>query len=588
MIFGITLSTKGQSHEENYLKAKDYFKRGEYTFAIEYFRNLAKEDSDNKFKAYASFYYGLASYKDGQLNAAKSMWLQMTEKNKKWKSIRDVYYWLSVVYFDESSWSNAILYAKKSKLPEAETLIENRLNQLPDVSQLEKLHYQFPDDKNVAVVLANNLLLVPISTRNITLLGNLIDKFDLDSNRYLNNNIGESQKKDKYKVAVLLPFMFEGLNKPNRTVRNKFVMDLYHGIEEAVSELNIEKTVIELYAYDTRMDSLQTTNLLLKQELKSMDLIIGPLFPIPNSLVSDFSFKNKINVINPLSTSSETVGNNPYSFLFKSSVETNALVAAQLAIDSIENKNAMVFYENNAKDSVNAYTYAQRIQEEGFEVLLLQGLADSTVNTTFKLLTEKYEIQYKPEEAEAIRSAAPDRIIKERKSIHEKDVIEYYEEFFKIAPDSIGHIYVSSSKVLFASNYISAIEIRADSTQIIGNGAWKNSETLTFEEMERLGIYFVDPGLINYHNNAYEKFQNMYLKKYKKSPSVNSSVGYELMSYVGFMLNKYGHYFQTGHIKEGYRKGEFFQGLEYGQYNSNQYVPITKLVDSKLIIVNSK
>jgi len=578
----------GQDEQATYLKAKDYFNRGEYAFAIEYFGQLSKEDSDNAFKTYASFYYALASYKDGQLGTAKSMWLQIAERNKKWKSIRDVYYWLSVAYFDESSWSNAVLYARKSKLPEAESLVENRLSQVTDVSELETLHYQFPDDKNIGNLLADKLLQVSISSRNVTLIKSLVDKFDLNKNKYLNNNIGESKKKGQYKVAILLPFMFDGLEKPYRTMRNKFVMDLYHGIEEAAQTLNEDKQNIKLYAYDTRRDSLETTKLLSKEELKSMDLIIGPLFPIPNKLVSDFSYKNKINTINPLSSSSETIANNPYSFLFKSSVETNALVAAQLAIDSIKNKNAMVFYENNLKDSINAYCYAQRIQEEGFEVLRIEGLADSTVNTTFNLLTEKYEIEYSEEEAELIKEREPSRIIKERKSIHEKDVMEYYEEFFKIAPDSIGHIYVASSKVLFASNYISAIEIRGDSTQIIGNGAWRNSETVTFEEMERLGIYFVDPNLINYHNSEYETFQKMYLKKYKKSPSMNSALGYELMSYIGYMLIKYGNYFQTGHIEEGYKKGKIFQGFEYGLYNSNQHVPITKLMNSKLVIVNSK
>ncbi|PIB34813.1 hypothetical protein BFP72_05035 [Reichenbachiella sp. 5M10] len=578
---------RAQDNQATYEKAKDYFDQGEYTFAMEYFRQLTVGKPSHPYKDYAAFYYGLSAYKSGDLNTAKSMWLQMTMKNKGWNNMPDVYYWLAEVYFAESDLDNGCLYAVQSGLTVSDELMQAQLYKVDSVAELEKLHYEFPDNRIIGLILAKKIVSLPLSARNVVLLENVIDTFEFDREALGLVDVNESELKDTYKVAVLLPFMFDGLNDPRRTVRNRFIMDLYQGIEEAVKDLNKKEQKIELLAYDTRRDSSTTAQLLALPEMRGMDMIIGPLFPVPSKLVADFSFQYRINMINPLSTTSDVVGNNPFSFLFKSTVETQALAAAQLAIDSISNRSAMIFYEDNQKDSLSAYTYAQRIMEEGFEVVLLEAVTDTTVRSSYDLLTEKFEVEYTKQEADSIRREDDTRIIKEKRSIKEKDVQVYYEEFFRIAPDSIGHLYVASSKTLFASNYISAVEIRADSTKIIGRGEWRDSETLTFEEMERLGVYFVDPMYLDDDKYSYKAFRDRYTKKYRKLPAENALVAYDMMMSVGYLMVKYGNHFQTGTLDEGMVKGKIYNGLEYAGYNSNQRVPITRFDGAQLRIINS-
>ena len=60
------------------------------------------------------------------------------------------------------------------------------------------------------------------------------------------------------------------------------------------------------------------------------------------------------------------------------------------------------------------------------------------------------------------------------------------------------------------------------------------------------------------------------------------------MYYVGTMLKKYGSYFQKGNPEIGFRHGQLMYGTDFGIRNSNQYVPITKFSESKLILVNPK
>ena len=104
-----------QSEQSNYLKAKEYFDQGEYVFAMYYFRKLASTNQKLAFKDYASFYYALSAYKNGDISLAKSMWLQMATKNKKWENIDDVYYWLAQVYFEAEDHVNEFFMQKSLK-----------------------------------------------------------------------------------------------------------------------------------------------------------------------------------------------------------------------------------------------------------------------------------------------------------------------------------------------------------------------------------------------------------------------------------------------------------------------------------------
>ncbi|MEO9966887.1 MAG: hypothetical protein ABJF11_13910 [Reichenbachiella sp.] len=575
-----------QDEQSDFLTAKQYFSEGNYTFAMDYFRRLAGDNQEHAFQEYAAYYYALSAYRKDDLSSAKAMWLQMDKKNVDWPQIKEVHYWLSRVYFEEEDYSRGVYFAKKSGLDVSKDLIQKNLAQVDSMAVLKHVHDQFPEDSIVAKIIAEKINAQPISQRNYQLLNEIVNQFDLNKAKYGLPEIGESKMKSSYNVAVLLPFMFDDLSYTLRVERNKFVMDLYAGIIKAVDTLNQSGSTINIFPYDTKRSAEVTEEIFDLAELKSMDLIVGPLFPGPLRVANDFSFKNEINMINPLISSADAIQNNPFSFLFKAEVETLALTAAQLAIDSVTNKYAMIFYENNERDSLSAYTYSQRIQEAGFEVLVNAAVVDTTVRQAYDLLTEEYEVGYTEDEVDSIRAVDASRFIKERKSSITKDSIEYYEEFFTLGIDSIGHIYVASSKALFASNFISALSIRADSTLLIGRGDWKFFPTLTLEEMERLNIYFIDPHYVDYSTENFIRFRKSYLQNYREEPSFNAIIAYEMMFYVGQMLKAFGHYFQKGNPEVGFVKGQLLQGTEFNFKNSNQYVPITILSDSKQKVVN--
>ena len=81
-------------------------------------------------------------------------------------------------------------------------------------------------------------------------------------------------------------------------------------------------------------------------KLDNADVIIGPLYSGPSEFISQFSKENKVTMVNPVSSNEAIVGDNPYSYLFKSAYSTQGREAAKYAAKKFsDNKKLFIFYE---------------------------------------------------------------------------------------------------------------------------------------------------------------------------------------------------------------------------------------------------
>ena len=167
------------------------------------------------------------------------------------------------------------------------------LKDIQNEGHLDSLYRLFPDDELIAHLLADRIIEQPISKRNFSLLNELIENFYLTKRNMECPKLEKAKSKNRYKIAVLLPFMFDNLESTRRVERNKFVMGLYQGILDAASQLNSQSEYLEIFPYDTRRNPEITKEILDQPELSSMDIIIGPLFPAPSKVANDFVLKIK-------------------------------------------------------------------------------------------------------------------------------------------------------------------------------------------------------------------------------------------------------------------------------------------------------
>lgn len=563
-----------------------------YQLAQQSFQQVINDDTANPFRSYGAFYYGIASYNLGQLSIAKDIWRQVEVKDSRWKNIDEIYYWLTKVNLESDELALALPYADKAGdttvVKSINSMLTTGLQEVEELELLSEWYNQYPENRSVAERYAQVLLSNPLTQANNEIVAEINEKFSL---------AGELQvvKKDVYKVAVMLPFMYQSLEDMSMIVRNKFITDLYAGMDLAANHLKAQGVNIELLPYDTRRSKPETAKILEREEMKSMDLIIGPLYPGPFELVNQFSRENRINMFNPLSGNGEIIAENPFSFLLKPTYETMAKVAAGYAQSTyIDDEDLIILYEDEDRFASMASVYDSVMTKAGYNVVQRLKLSKENSREILDALTSSQEVILTREERDSLL-LLPFRRVNDREPTESEirnpdiptDSLIFYEDRYMLGIDSIGHIFVASTNSLIAANAVGGVEVRGDRIPIVGLGDWLNFNVLTLEQFERLEVALIHTNYVNYDSTGVYAVEEQLTQLYRDKPSINQLTGYDLIWFVGQQLFEHGVYFQTG-LRDGeIVPGRIFPGYRYGFARDNQLVPIVKMVDSALKIVNS-
>lgn len=586
----------GQGTQSEYLEAKRQFSMGNYSAAQRSFQGLT-EDQD--FGAYASFYYALSALKQGDQKTAYDMWKQVQLNFPQWDQQNEVSYWLGYVSFAQKRYWEAFRHIEDLPSDLREALIRNELSDL-SLTELEQAYALNQDNQYIGNYLAKAIMKQPYDERDHSMLAELSDKFEiLISPEEVNLPL---VKKNRYSIAAVLPFMFDSLGNPQSVLRNSIIWDLYQGMLMAQRDLGKEGVYVDIAPYDTKKRSDTTETILEKGFLEVADVIVGPLYGGPNRVISEYSRENEITMINPVSSNDAIIGDNPYSYLFKPSYETQGRLAAEYARENFrDNPFVCIFFETD-RDSLVANAYRQTIEKDSFLVLRYERLTSESGLQVQKDMIEQYEVRldtlFDQEQIDSI-GLIPGRYVKTRPLRDEDDgsiirdangeeVLEYYENRFTVVEDSIGHIFLASASNLLANNMISLSEVRSDTIEIIGYENWLDFTLLSYEQLERLGVYFISPNYMEKETKEFTDLNEDFIFQIGREPGQYHLIGYELIMQVGRLLNEHGKYFQRGLIGGQSIPGLHMKGMKYGSYNDNQIVPITQLKNLRLVEPEAK
>jgi hypothetical protein len=590
-----TLMGQSQSAiRKEYLHGWEMYKTGHYDMAMEILKPLTLPDNESTYSPYAGYYYSLAAFNKGYHYLAEEMLKSMSQKYPDWDQIDFVHLWLVKIYFVEREYLNGLANAiqvKKSTLKkETDELVKQELFAIDSLDRLVSFYEEFPDYMALGEAVADRIVMQPILNQDRMLLTEIVQKFDLNRDKY--NIIDEisSTKKDEYNVAILFPFMLSDI-VPNQVKRsNEFILDMYEGMKIAHDNLRKKGIRLNLYAFDTKMDSITTRKIIQSGQLDGVDLIIGPLYPDPVRIVSEFSFKNRINMFNPLSTNSNLIANNPFCFLMKPSAERQSMEAGKYVTRNLENPNGLIFYERSERDSLMAFTFKQQIEKDSFDIVMMKEIRSPDSVNVYNFLTYKINFEklvFSPEDSvRIIDKYHLGKAIEEYQNQIERGNRPRSVEILMIAPDSIGYIFVASNSELIGANTISGVETRGDDILIVGNENWLDFKSLSLEQLEMLNIVLIAPGYIAQNNHETEAINTKIIESVHKIPNKYHYTGYELLHFVGEMLHEYGVYFQTGMYKIGKYPGVIFEGFDYTEGNDNAVVPLILFEKSEFKIVN--
>ena len=569
LISGMAMS-QPVSYKKDYDAAKANLDAGNFNVALSGFTKLLASDPAHPNSAYSSFFYGVSAYSLGQKEKAKDMFLQITRKYSSWDKSAEAYLWLIKISFELSSPNMGMFYTNQveddAMMNIAVDLRNSYLSQL-DIPTLQVLLEENENEDFIAQLIATKIISLSYDQRDNKYLYSIIGQYNLDSTS-LGLTVPDDMYREQYKVAVMLPLFVDRLWESGVYIQKSLAVDLYEGMKLAISEF--DSTKIKLQVFDTKKDSIVTQNILESGQLKGFDAIIGPLYPKPLALVSTYSNENKINFVNPVSTNSGLVKHNPYGFLLRTGAESIGKIVAQYALKNIENKACAIYYGPRATDSLTAYNYSVRVREDSFHVAIAQKTQTDKAREIYDSLTSSVPV---------VDSVELERMWKEgiRVRVYPK------KDSFLLKIDSLGHIFIASDNQAIASEVMSAITSRGDTTQIIGVGNWFSTPNASLGLMESLGVWLAMQEYENMLNPTNIQIRSKYSSLYNKKPSKYVYYGYYAMKFLGLSLMEYGVYFQNGYKENGNINALF----DFAGSQDNQKLVLYKLESGIPVIINA-
>jgi hypothetical protein len=541
-----------QDWKGDYARAKQVYQLQKYEIAMEYFLPVTSPDASNAYASYAQYYYSLAAFRAGKYNEARQMLLQLINRDPNWKQIDEAEYLLAAVYFELKQYrfgmtSLASVNGMESSVTTLKQSYFPKVNPIDTLIQLQRI---YSSDKEIAKALFNKLVPYPKNSKNNMLYEYLAQEFKFAKQ----SNIAYVTK-NEYHVAVIFPFnLTENIAERSR---NNYVDEIYQGILIAIDSLKKSGTTVIVHGYDVDRDVIKVQTIISYPEMKSMDLIIGPLYSALIPYVTTFGEQNNIPVINPISLNSNIIENTTKTLLFQPTLESIAGEVSDFAkrefvyrknvfkdSDEKAKTDVVIFYSTELKDSLLASYYKDSLLTKGFTISKFVKITKLNIATVGKIFSDSLSLL------------------------------------------KTSHIFVASGDPALASNIISAVEISRQNIPIVTKSEWLDINNQTYEQFERRKVYFIYPDFVNFTNSSYKLFRSAYVKRNNSYPSKYSILGYELMSLVGVNMKQTGTGFLNQIRTTTLQKGHFMSGYDYSKGAYNSYVPIYYFSDLKLTLAN--
>ncbi len=559
--FSFSATAQITDYNQRYFNAKDLFRTGKYSLAMESFKPLIPYDQNNRFSEYAAFYYALSAYNLNYKSVAKDMFVQLRTTHPNWDKINEVYFWIARIHMDNKDYFQGLKTLASINDKKMQTDIDNMkslyVGQVTDVETLRMMMEEYPKDPIIAKALATALSKNLVDPEYKSQLEKLIDEFHFTKTDF----IPEAPKtfyKDVYSVSLVMPFMASTLEPSLNRKNSQMVLDLYEGMKLAVDTLAAQGISISFRAYDTERNVTKIKQILETEELKNTDLVVGPFFLEENKPFQDFSIANRTNVINPVSNLSEITGTNPYAYLFQPSFETLGKKSADYVKGHVRRKNCMVFYGSSRADSVLAANFVQRANENGIKI--------SAIHKVNKDAGKIMGILATPTEYDEFK----------------------YPKQFTLPKDSLGSIFVASNDPLIYAKVVGGVETRNDSVLVIGSEKWMEETAIDLERYQSLGVVLYAPNFTASDSPNYKTFVNKFIKVHGRFPGNYAKIGYEFMVFVGKQLKQHGVYFQEGMSKAGTIPGTITEGYNFEAARDNQLVPFIKFRYGQPVVVDKR
>ncbi len=313
-----------------------------------------------------------------------------------------------------------------------------------------------------------------------------------------------------YNVGLLLPLYLERAvyidtsdsEKTMKQYSSFAFIGFYEGFMMALDSVRQLGLSVNLFVDDVVEDSLKTLEIIKKEEYSSLNLLIGPFFSKAFQLVAPWAKEKQIKTVNPFTSHSYFVNDNPYVFKNVASAETQARQCVDYARKTWPGCNIIILHSGTDSDKEDIDAYTKVLGE------------DSTKRDYFVVNYVKDGL------SAATKNMASDRV---------NVVISYVH----------GEANISN----FIRN-LSELSFKFPLT-VFGLKEWEVYSSLEAEYLLNINLHIQSYAFIDYSRQPVREFILEYRKRFKTEPDEYAFAGYDIGLYFLNALRLYGKDFQN-------------------------------------------
>ncbi len=236
-----------------------------------------------------------------------------------------------------------------------DSIVEHKVVQGETLYSISR-RYLVSQDRIIAFNNKKNNNIKPGEILKIPLKKERVSKVDVreippkENDRPVDNSL-IFKKKDEYHVAILLPFYLNkgaGYSEMVSNMSAEFLM----GAQMAIDSLRQLGLNAKIYVYDTENSLEKIRSILAKPEMKSMDMLIGPLHKANAPVIADWCLEHKVRMVCPVNVDTKILQNNPYVYTTIGSDITLMKGLAKYMAQQFKGSKIVLVKPGNPQDSV--------------------------------------------------------------------------------------------------------------------------------------------------------------------------------------------------------------------------------------------
>jgi ABC-type branched-subunit amino acid transport system substrate-binding protein len=305
-------------------------------------------------------------------------------------------------------------------------------------------------------------------------------------------------------------------------------LDFLEGLQYALSTGN-SKQKIDLYIFDTHNSDSIVQEMVKGDSLRICDIIIGPPTQSQAKTVSAFCKKNHIINIQPFVASKVFSSENPYLVRFMPTIDAHLQKEYEMIMDNYDDKNIIVYTTKKERDQSAARQLDTLFRSyNAINTRKLQYTVVNSNDTTLPAAKRNISYYLRPKDLNVVMLMSYDEplVNSQLRLLREKE---------------------GSGK---NSRY-------KDSVIILGMPTWIDADQIRPDYLSEAQPYFSDPYYADTTTARVQDFVARYTAVCNQKPSRHSYMGYDAMSYLSLIFDKYGKSFAEGFNNES------FEGLGY-------------------------